>query len=287
VFGKTRQAWYYHNTYHKNLQMHHVIVVRLVKELRMLHPRIGTRKLFFLLQVAFNEHQIKVGRDQLYTILDQYGLLVRIRKRRSITTNSNHSFYKYSNLIQGLTLTRKNQLWVSDITYIRLQDGFAYLNLITDAYSKKIVGYCLYATLSATGTITALNEAILIENPKCNQLIHHSDRGVQYCCTDYVDILRTQQIRISMSAKGDPYQNAIAERINGILKEEYLLNQTFKNIEDARESTEKAIKIYNHKRPHNSLNYYTPIQAHEITGIVNTTWKNYKNKPIDVQDNKK
>ena len=279
VFGKTRQAWYDLNNHTAGQDMRNSIVVKMVNEIRAQQPRIGTRKLYHLLAPQLQLHRIKIGRDQLFDVLEQYGLLIRIRKRKAITTNSNHPFYKYENLIQQLSLHTKNQLWVSDITYISVKENFAYLSLITDAFSRKIVGYCLWNNLSAQGPIAALNMALEQQRPRRDELIHHSDRGVQYCCADYVQRLSAYQIRISMSAKGDPYQNAIAERINGILKTEFNLQQTFNNLEQAVESVTVAVEKYNSLRPPSSLHYLTPNQAHQLTGIIKKNWKNYNKQP--------
>jgi putative transposase len=228
-----------------------------------------------------------VGRDALFDLLDRYGLLVRCRRRKAVTTDSNHTYYKYPNLIKNLTAIEiKNRLWVSDITYLRLTEGFAYLSLVTDAYSRMIIGYCLWENLSAKGTINALQMALQHQRPARGKLIHHSDRGVQYCCSGYVTCLESSGVRISMSEKGDPYQNAIAERVNGILKSNWL-GQRFASIEQARQALVKAVEIYNQKRPHESLAYLTPNQAHELTGIIKRTWKNYtrvvKSEPSDLQ----
>jgi transposase InsO family protein len=238
------------------------------------------------MEPRLKQHQIKIGRDKLFEILQRYGMLIRYRKRKAITTNSNHPFYKWDNLIQNLRLTASNQLWVSDITYIQLRGCFAYLSLITDAFSRKITGYALWPTLAAEGPINALEMALdqlPVKRSEMN-LIHHSDRGVQYCCTDYVQRLQTSGIRISMSYNGDPYQNAIAERINGILKMEYGLSKTFDSIEKAREAVISGVETYNNKRPHDSLSYLTPNQAHHLTGIIKRNWKNYKKVCITNQD---
>ncbi len=282
VFGKTRQSWYYVNSHAAMQDMRNSMVVKLVNEIREQQPRIGTRKLYHLLAPQLQLHKIKIGRDQLFDVLEQYGLLIRHRRRKAITTNSNHRFYKYENLIQQLQLHGKNQLWVSDITYIRLKENFAYLSLITDAFSRKIVGYCLLNNLSAQGPIAALNTALEQQRPRRDELIHHSDRGVQYCCDDYVQRLSAYQIKISMSAKGDPYQNAIAERVNGILKEEYGLNQTFSSMDQASVTVYAAVEKYNSIRPHDSLNYLTPNQAHQLTGIIKRNWKNYNKQQCTV-----
>ena len=238
-------------------------------------PRLGTRKLYHLLEPILVKHAISIGRDKLFDLLADYGLLIRNRKRKRVnTTNSNHPFRKYPNLIRELEVLRPNHLWVSDITYIDLTDCFCYLSLITDAYSRKIVGYCLHPTLKKEGPLKALDMAVSnwTANPD-ESLLHHSDRGLQYCCADYIAQLEEQRIVISMTEKGDPYENAIAERVNGILKTEFLLDQVFENIELAETVTKNAIEIYNSQRPHSSCDYLTPDQAHERKGALKSRWK--------------
>jgi putative transposase len=286
VFGKSRQAWYYAISQGQQQDMRDSLIVKMIAEIREEQPRIGTRKLYYLLTPKLQEHKIKIGRDKLFEILQQYGLLIRHRKRKAITTNSNHPFYKYDNLIQTLILRSKNQLWVSDITYISLNEGFAYLSLVTDVFSRKVIGFCLWPTLAAQGCIAALEMALeqISRSGYTSNLIHHSDRGVQYCCADYVQRLQAAKIRISMSYNGDPYQNAIAERVNGILKMEFGLNKIFGSREKANEAVHSAVELYNSKRPHNSLNYLTPNQAHHLTGIIKRNWKNYKKVCITNQE---
>jgi transposase InsO family protein len=185
-------------------------------------------------------------------------------------------------LIKEFIPIAPNQLWVSDITYIVIGNGFGYLSLITDAFSRKIVGFCLHKTLSAQGTIQALKQA-LKNNPNAQGLIHHSDRGVQYCCYEYVEILQKNHIKISMTEKGDPLENPIAERVNGILKDE-LLEDVYNNFEAAQHGVAKAISVYNHLRPHSSISYKTPIEVHHSNEPVQRKWKNYyvKNEPLKV-----
>jgi len=221
------------------------------------------------------QHDISIGRDKLFDLLTEYGLLVRRRKRRkAITTDSNHPFYKYPNLVRELQVLRPNHLWVSDITYISLRSGFCYLSLVTDAYSRKIVGYCLHPTLKKEGPIQALSMALQTVVGRLEQpLIHHSDRGLQYCCSDYTNLLKSEGASISMTEKGDPYENAIAERINGILKEEFGLYERFDNYELANDAVYNAIAVYNQQRPHASCDYLTPQQAHQKTGLLDTKWK--------------
>ena len=238
-------------------------------------PRIGTRKLHYMLTDTLQQHGISIGRDKLFDLLAEYGLLIRRRKRRkAVTTDSNHPFYKFPNLVRELQVLRPNHLWVSDITYISLRDRFCYLSLVTDAYSRKIIGYCLYPTLKKEGPLKAIAMALQTVTGKLQQpLIHHSDRGLQYCCTDYTTLLEHKGITISMTEKGDPYENAIAERVNGILKAEFDLYRIFDNYQQAMDAVQQAILIYNQQRPHASCNYLTPQQAHQQNGSLTAKWK--------------
>lgn len=253
-----------------------MIVLTMIKETRSDMPLLGTRKALFLLAPEFLKHGIKMGRDQLFDLLRFHGLLIRCRKRMVQTTNSNHWLKRYPNLIKKMCITDPEQLWVSDITYIRTLQGFSYLSLITDAYSRKIVGYSLHPTLEATGCIKALKMAISsrkYELPFC--LVHHSDRGIQYCCADYVEILKEEGISISMTQSGSPYDNALAERVNGIIKNEFYPKRVYQNHKEAEKALSRIIKIYNSKRPHSSVNYLTPDQAHNEMGILKMKWKHY------------
>ena len=218
LFGKTRHAFYDREWRDEKQFIEHAIVLKLVGEIRQDMPRLGTDKLYLLLKKPLEDHKIKLGRDGLHELLFQHGLTVRRKRRRAITTDSNHPFRKYPNLIRNLLITAPDQLWVCDITYITLQSGFSYLSLITDGYSRKIIGYCLSKSLSNEGCITALNMAIASRSSDIIQLIHHSDRGLQYCSQQYIELLIQSNILISMTEKGDPYENAVAERVNGILK---------------------------------------------------------------------
>lgn len=251
------------------------MIVKLVTAVRKDMPRLGGKKLFYLLKEPLLAHGIDIGRDRLFEVLGEYGLLIRRRKkRRPLTTNSNHPFHKYPNLIRGLEPTRPNHLWVSDITYIPLSGTFCYLSLITDAYSKKIVGWCLWENLKRDGTVRALQMALEgVPGGRAKGLIHHSDRGLQYCSKEYTDILDDGGAAISMTEKSDPYENAIAERVNGILKGEFLLDAGFKGYEVAGPATEKAIGTYNTARPHGSCNNLTPEQAHQGEGKLKSKWR--------------
>jgi putative transposase len=238
-------------------------------------PRIGTRKLYHMLTDTLAEHKIKIGRDKLFDLLEEHAMLVRRRKRRKVsTTDSNHPFRKYPNLVRELQAVRPNQLWVSDITYIRIADGFGYLSLVTDAYSRRIVGYCLYPTLQKEGPVAALKMALsTLPATAADSLIHHSDRGLQYCCEAYVSVLMNRKVTISMTEKGDPYENALAERMNKTLKEEFLLGDGFDRFELASAAVTKAVNTYNTLRPHDSCNHMTPDQAHQQQGTLLMKWK--------------
>lgn len=234
-------------------------------------PSIGTRKLHHILQ----EKRVNIGRDALFDLLRKNGLLVKNRKRKVFTTQSKHWFNKYPNLVRYMTVRQANRLWVSDITYIDTEQGFAYLFLITDAYSRKIVGYNLSMDLSAQGGVDALNMAIgSTKSVDRQQLIHHSDRGIQYCCGQYTSILKANTIRISMTEQSDPYENALAERVNGILKTEWIYNECiYANFKQAQERIAQIISTYNSKRPHLSCGLLTPEKAHLQKGELKKCWK--------------
>ena len=233
----------------------------------------GARKLLIMIQ---SQKNLPVpGRDKLISWLREEGLLVKTRIRRCSTTDSAHHYHKYSNLIRDFVPYRRNQLWVTDITYIQTLQGFIYLNLITDAYSRKIIGWRLAPTLEAKYSTQALDMEIDNAEEGLENLIHHSDRGVQYCCIRYTDILQNKGIKISMTESGDPLENAIAERVNGVLKQEWIHNMDFKDIEEAQESISTIIDFYNNERPHSSIDMLTPNVAHDLVGVIQRRWKNY------------
>lgn len=273
LFGKTRQAWY-DNSRRKEIKgIQDKIVIEKVQEVREILPRLGGNKLYRMLKKELDESDIKLGRDAFFKVLKEYNLLVKPRKKYVSTTNSRHHFKVWSNLIEGVVPTAPEQIWVSDITYIRIKDGFVFLSLITDAYSRKIMGFHLSTSLKAQGSIRALQMAI--QNRKYNhELIHHSDRGIQYCSSLYVKLLLNNNIAISMTQDGSPYDNAIAERVNGILKSEFNLSRTFEDYHDAIEPVVTAIHAYNNYRPHMSIEMLTPREAHQIDGKLNRMWKN-------------
>lgn len=278
LLGYSRQSYYQGKKYIQKKCYESEIIIEEVLRYRTLQKRLGTRKLFSEMRSFFKEHSIQIGRDALFTLLAERGLLIKKRKKNGcITTFSKHRFKQYPNLIKEFIPVAPNQLWVSDITYIHLKKGFAYLSLITDAYSRKIVGFYLSRDLSAQGSLKALKMA-LINNPNRIGLIHHSDRGVQYCCNEYVNLLSSKNnIKISMTENGDPLENAIAERLNGILKQE-LLEKEYPNFESAQKAVAIACSTYNHLRPHGSINNMKPFEAHQKTRELNRTWKNYYTK---------
>jgi len=273
LLGFSRQAFYQHKREEEKEVLGEDLIVQEVLRQRKVMKRLGGRKLMVRMNNFMQQHAIGMGRDAFFDLLRGNGLLVRRRRSRPHTTNSKHWFRKYPNLIEGFIPTAPNQLWVSDITYIRLPNEFAYLSLITDAYSHKIVGFYLCENLSAKGCMYALKMALKSLSEK-HRLIHHSDRGVQYCSTDYVQLLEKRHIRISMTQTGNPKENPLAERVNGILKEE-LLEDVFLSLSVARDQVAIAISIYNFQRPHLSIDMLTPAEAHLSEGPIKKRWKNY------------
>lgn len=226
LFGVSRQSYYKHKSSRIKRNADLIKVRDIVMRIRCNMPRIGTRKLYYLIKPELTDLNIKLGRDVLFNFLRAEQLLIKPKRNYVKTTNSKHWMKKYPNLIKNIEVTKPEQLWVSDITYIKTDYGHEYLSLITDAYSKKIMGYELLDNLSTEGPLRALESAL--KNRKyTHELIHHSDRGLQYCSSDYIEKLIANKIKISMTENGDPYENAIAERVNGILKYEILNNRWF------------------------------------------------------------
>ena len=275
LFGKTRHALYDHQWRRSREVYTDDIILKYVEEQRKQLPRLGTRKLHYKISPLLEAHGIKVGRDYLFELLEIHNLLIRQRKRKVITTDSRHWMHKYENLIKDLDCRRPEQIWVSDITYIRMGHQWGYLSLITDAYSRKIMGYCLRTDMLAEGPIEALKMAINNRRYKDQPLIHHSDRGSQYCSENYVKVLKGNNISISMTQNGDPYENALAERINGILKTEFNLYGSLYGFEQTYQMVKESIAAYNSLRPHSSCDYLTPDQAHLLKGPMNKKWKPY------------
>lgn len=257
VFGLTRDAYYKFFKRRKKQETVALKVVKLVKQERKDQPRVGTRKLYEALHALFILENLKVGRDKLFDILREQEMLIKRKKASCKTTNSYHRFHKYNNLIKDMDINAPNQVWASDITYIRTIRGFCYLALITDMYSRKIVGYDISDSLELAGCLRALKRALRTARPAAG-LVHHSDRGIQYCSNQYVSELDKRKIRISMTEENHCYENAMAERVNGILKDEFYLDQCFFSTEHACIAAKNAIEIYNSKRLHLSLGYKTP-----------------------------
>lgn len=242
-------------------------MVALVQEKRLRQPRLGTRKLHYLLMGSFKERRIKLGRDGLFDLLRAARLLVPTKRAYHKTTDSHHRFRKHPNLLkdgpQKQIATRPEEVWVADITYIPTQEKFAYLSLVTDAYSRRVVGYHVHGSLQTEEVSMALMMAIKGRKTRA-KLIHHSDRGIQYCASYYQRIHEQHKITCSMTDGYDCYQNALAERINGIIKHEFLL-RTPKNLDEATQMIKESIHIYNHERPHLALQYKTPDAVHQAS----------------------
>lgn len=246
-------------------------VVDLVIEIRVQMPRIGTRKLYYLLQDRLNE--MNVGRDMLFRILKANHMLIIPKRSYHITTNSHHRFKKHKNLIEDIVPTQPEQIWVSDITYVGNRNNPMYLALITDAYSKKIVGYDLSNSLDTKGSVKALRMAAKSRMYKGNMLIHHSDRGFQYCSNEYQNVLTKNKLTCSMTESYDPYANAIAERVNGILKQEFIGRNRNIKLEIMKELVKNSVDIYNNIRPHFSCFMRTPKYMHQQKEIKIRTYK--------------
>ncbi|MCK7555538.1 IS3 family transposase [Chitinophaga sedimenti] len=260
--GYSRQAYYKHKTDRAHRYQELRQVREMVMKTRAGMPRLGTRKLYNLIKPWLHKDSIKIGRDVLFKFLKAEHLLIRPRKRYIQTTNSKHWLRKYPNLTKSMTINKPEQLWVTDITYLKTLDGNLYLNMITDAYSRKIVGYSISDNMEALTIATALKMAVgnrIYKHP----LVHHSDRGLQYCSKEYVRIALANNIQMSMTENGDPYENALAERMNRTIKEEFLLDELRVNSSNTVKMVHESIAIYNSKRPHLSLNYRTPDSVHQ------------------------
>jgi len=272
--GISRQGYYYKLKKIEKKLSETELIVKQVQDLRKTMPRIGGRKLYFMMRQFFKDNNIAIGRDKFFDILRENGLLVKQRKNYKRTTFSNHNLQKYKNLVKDLPETTEFSIWVCDITYLKTKKGFCYLSLITDARTKKIIGFNVSDDLRTESTIVALEMAL-----KCGydltKVIHHSDRGSQYCAYDYVKILKSLGIQISMTESGDPRDNAIAERVNGILKTEFLCGSELKDKQDALKWAVLSIERYNNLRPHLSIGLQTPAEAEFSTGDVKKMWKTY------------
>ena len=260
-FGYSRQAYYQRIREVIREEVGKGMILTMVHGIRRYNPRMGGKKLYSLLKDDIHKINEGMGRDKFFDLLRERNLLVRRSRKYVSTTLSLNRFYKYGDLFNGKTWRRPHQAWVCDITYLRVGDAFRYLFLITDAYSRKIVGWSFAGTLETKWAIQALRMAIR-QCPSPKGLVHHSDRGFQYCSKVYTAILERSGIMSSMGEAGNCYDNAMAERVNGILKTEYSLDTTFRNTKNALIGIKQAIKSYNEQRPHWSLNLQIPEKVH-------------------------
>jgi putative transposase len=256
------------------------LIVGLIKQKRAIWKRGSSRSLFKSLEIDFKEHKISIGRDKFFDILRENNLFIYRKKYKAITTNSYHHYHKYKNLIKDKLPMKANEIWVCDITYIWLsgEECFCYLFLITDMYSRRIIGYCVHETLKTTGAVSALSMVMSESKSSYKGCIHHSDRGIQYCCDLYTRMLENNGIVISMTEDSEPTDNAVAERVNRTIKEEFTTEKeiSFKNYNEAKKQLKRFIEFYNMQRPHSSVEWLTPNQAHAREGVLKKYWKTYK-----------
>jgi len=271
LFGVSRQVYYRSKKRRVKKQDLSAKVIALVIDVRMKMPRIGTRKLYHMLKESLEP--LSVGRDKLFRILKANHLLVKPKRSYHITTNSHHRFRKHKDLTIDMKVSRPEQLWVSDITYLGNRKEPCYLALVTDAYSKKIVGYDVSESLSMEGSVRALKMAISKRAYKKDMLIHHSDRGLQYCCDEYQQILIKNSIKCSMTESYDPYRNAVAERVNGILKQEFIIIKEGVKLTDMKKMVSESVNAYNNIRPHHACFMNTPKYMHRQSKIEIRTYK--------------
>ena len=287
LLGVSTQAYYKHGDTDLRRLAEESFCVEYIKRVRQKDRGIGGGKLWQMYRNDFGEAH-SVGYNRFYDIIEKYNLKVRKRRRRAKTTDSDHDLPLYPNLVRELIPLRPNQLWVSDITYMIIyrnaltgEYDFCYLSLVTDYYTKEIIGWCVGETLEAKFAIKALKMAMkrLGRKPALD-LIHHSDRGVQYASFAYTDILKANNIKISMTESGDPKDNAVAERVNGIIKNELLMGMSFFSINEVRKALKVAIDFYNNERPHMSLDWKTPAEAALCNGELKKKWNSYREKAI-------
>jgi transposase InsO family protein len=238
-------------------------VKKLIEKERKILPRLGTRKLHWLIKSSFGEHGIKCGRDKLFHFMRLNDMLIKPTRRYIQTTMSKHWMRKWPNIIKDVAISEPNQVWVSDITHIKTRQGPCYLNMITDAFSRKIVGYALENNMEAESMIAALKMANTNRDISC-PIIHHSDRGTQYCSKEYVHMASKNNIRLSMTENSDPYENALAERMNRTIKEEFGMDRIMNTIDQVKQLVKESVNLYNQKRPHLALNMRTPQEVHQI-----------------------
>jgi putative transposase len=260
-FGFTRQAYYKQAQMSMDTALKDELVIKLVQEQRTINKNLGTKKVYNKQRESIHQINSSLGRDKLFDLLRRHGLLIKRRRKYAVTTQSNHRYKKYENKMKDFTPSAPHQAWVGDITYLRTTQGFVYLFLLTDAFSRKIVGWEVNKSLGVKSALKAARMA-LKQCPNTKQLIHHTDRGFQYCSPRYAPKMKKKGLQMSMGEAGNCYDNAMAERVNGILKGEYGLDATFKNIEEALKATKESIKDYNEERPHWGLKLKIPSMVH-------------------------
>jgi len=262
MVGMSRQNYYKVHRCRRRREVDEGLVVQMVRMERHAQPRLGGRKLHVLLREEWQDAGVEMGRDRLFEVLRRHELLLE-RKARSVrTTDSGHGLRVYGNLVKDCSVTACHQVWVSDITYLRTDEGFLYLSLVMDAYSRVIVGYDCSDSLESVGALRSLSMA-LEQLPSGMKAIHHSDRGCQYCCGAYIRRLKSAGLAISMTEENHCYENGQAERLNGILKQEYGLGETLRCKSDALSAVREAVYLYNHRRPHQALGYAIPMRVHQ------------------------
>lgn len=264
MFGVSKQAYYQRIQREKKKAMEQEIVLQEVAQIRKKMSQTGTRKLYEHLKPVLPRHGIKMGRDTLFTLLRNKGLLIKKTKRYHVTTDSKHFFYTAPNLLKELEITHAEQAFVCDITYIKTDECHAYAAIVTDAYSKKIMGWALDDNMK----VAMVKQALAMAHRNCiyehESIIHHSDRGIQYCCPDYTEFAKKKHFVMSTTQKYDPYENAVAERINGILKYEFGLRKTIATLAIAQKMMAQSVEIYNNERLHWSLDLQTPQAVHTL-----------------------
>lgn len=279
LFGYSRQSYYKRDVNDFAEDAIEPLIVEKAQDYRRNNPGLGCAKLYLIIKDMFEETGCMPGRDAFIELLRKNGLMVQIKRRKRYrTTDSNHNYRKYPNLIEGVIPHRPNEIWVADITYVGTNEGVCYLSLITDAYSHKIVGWAVGPTLETTYPLEALYMALsTLQGEEAEHLIHHSDRGCQYYSMAYVNELKKRGISISMTQSGDPLENAVAERANGILKTEWLYKMKIETRQECSSVLGRIIGFYNNERPHMSIGMQTPEVAHTQTGEQRRCWKNYYN----------
>jgi len=281
LLGKSKQGYYKQKNRIERVEFQETMILEMVENKRKLWKKGSGRNLHAALSEEFKQHGIKLGRDKFFDLLRRNGLLVKPRRRKTSTTNSYHQYHKYPNLIKDLEIKRVNQVIVTDITYLYLResDSFAYLYLVTDYFSRKILGFNVSEDLRAFSAVKALKMAIK-NMSDIDDCTHHSDRGIQYCSKEYTTILHRKEIKISMTENSDPLENAVAERMNKTIKEEFTEEKqiSFTNFREAKIIMSQIVKFYNDERPHRTLEFYTPTIAYQMNIELKRKWKNYYKK---------